>query len=190
MQLNLYHSKLAETLRGRNRVVAIAVMLLGTVLIQAMVIFYLAGRERVVLVPPQLEKSVWLKGDLVSRTYLEQMSLFFASLALNTTPENAGFMHQKLLRFVDPKSYGQLKTHLIKEADILKGRNIATVFNPVALEIDENNLSVDISGDLVTLVGKTETSSVRKTYHTQFINRNGQWFVSEFRELQNEKETS
>lgn len=162
-------------------------MLLGTVLIQALVIFYLAGRERIVLIPPQLEKEVWLKGDAVSRSYLEQMTLFFASLALNVTPENADFMHLRLLRLVDPKSYGQLKTHLTKEADVLKARNIATVFNPVALEIDENNFSVDISGDLVTLVGKTETSSVRKMYHTQFINRNGQWFVSEFRELHDEK---
>lgn len=187
MKLNLYHSKLADTFRQRNNLMLIAMLLLVTVSLQAFVIFYLSGRERVILVPPQLEQSVWIEGNKVSRSYLEQMTLFFSSLALNITPDNAGFKHQRLLQFIDPSVYGALKAKLAQEADVLKRRNLSTVFQPISLAINEDQAMVDIEGDFVTLIGQTETSSIRRTYRTQFLNRQGQWFVSEFKELNNEQ---
>lgn len=188
MKYQINYSQLSESLRVRNLTIAVAVMLLIATCIQSIVIFYLAGREKIIIVPPQLEQTVWLKGDKASRSYLEQMTLFFSSLALNVTPDNAAFKHQKLLRFIDPRIYSALKTKLAKDADVLKKRNISTVFQPVNLAINKEHLITEIEGDFITLVGQTQTSAIRKKYRTRFVNRQGQWFISEFREITHEQE--
>lgn len=183
MNAHIESSKLVEALQRKNIFFVASMVLVMTVCIQSFVIWHLSDKERIVLVPPQLEQSVWLKGDSVSSTYLEQMSLFFIQLALNVTPDNASFMHQQLLKRVEPSAYGALKTKLANDADVLKRRNISTTFYPVNFSINQAKNQVDVEGDFETRVGKTQTSFVRKTYRMTFSNRHGQWFVSEFREL-------
>lgn len=183
MQLGIYQSKLFDAIKRKNLFLGFSLLLGLTVCLQSFIIWSLANDEKIILVPPQLEQSVWLKGNEVSSNYLEQMSLFFTNLALNLTPDNADFMHQKILRLVDPKIYSELKAKLASDARELKQRNITTTFYPVNFAINKTKHQVDITGDFETQVGKTQTSLVRRTYRVRFNNHQGQWFISEFREL-------
>lgn len=90
-------------------------MLLNMMLFFAM--FIVIGRERIVVVPPVIEKPLWVTSSQVSSDYLSEMSLFFANLRLNVTGSNAASQRDILLRFVAPEHYNDIKAELLNEVD-------------------------------------------------------------------------
>ena len=66
-------------------------------LLSLVVILGLIGRERIIVVPPSLEKSFWVSGNTVSREYLEQMGAFVAWLVLDVSPSSIRWKTETLL---------------------------------------------------------------------------------------------
>src|SRR5690606_15531655 len=101
MLRNVWNQNLESVQKQRNWVVAFAlVMLLGNILLIAKVFYH---RERIIIVPAYLKQSFWAEGEVVSKEYLEEMTMFFANLVLNVTPESMEYQSKVVLKYVSPE---------------------------------------------------------------------------------------
>src|SRR4051812_33799533 len=117
MKYLLHHSRLQHLIQHRNGYLVLASGSILLNIILAIAFIMLSNNERIVMVPPSINKSFWVTANQVSPEYLSEMSLFFASLRFNITPSNAIMQREQLLRYVHPSLYESLKIELVAEAD-------------------------------------------------------------------------
>ena len=181
----LEQARLQHLLKNRNGylVLAFGSMILNIILSSFM--FFMVGRERIVIVPPEIQKSFWVTSGRVSPEYLSEMVLFLTSLSFNVTPNNAETQHSVLLRYVDSAYYEKLKIKLIEVEDKIKKEHITTSFYPNEVKVDTKKLIAKVSGDLVYTVGDIQIAPAHVTYLFGFSYKQGQLRITSFPEVKN-----
>jgi conjugal transfer pilus assembly protein TraE len=140
-------------------------------------------RERVVFMPPQIERGFWIEADQVSKEYLEQMGLFVVQLAFNATPASVDYQNAALLKYAAPEAYGALEKAGRLAAERLKRDQVSTVFAPRSVVHDkEGRPRVVFIGELVTYV--TDKLSGRKSVAilVEFRHSGGRTHITALRE--------
>ena len=99
-----------QAITERNRLLIGFAAAGGLSLLLGFSVFWLVGKERVVIVPPIVNRDFWVGTDTVSDSYLEQMSEFFSGLLLNVNPNSFKTRAEHLLQHVAPNAYPVLKT--------------------------------------------------------------------------------
>jgi conjugal transfer pilus assembly protein TraE len=173
--------------RRANRMLGTIVALLATCqLVSLVVIAGLAGAERTVLVPPNIDRTFWVTRDKASREYLEQMASYVSWLMLDVTPSTIDWKRNALLNWVAPDQHATLKTRMDLEAERLRSNNATTSFLIQQITADESDQSARITGRLRRQingadVGEPETRS----YLAQFQYTGGRVHLQTFKEIQN-----
>lgn len=181
-----YQDDLRE-LRARIRGHRLAMGVLALCLLVTLMITYsLVGAQRVVVTPPQVNKSFWVSGERVGNAYLEQMGGYVGWLMLDLTPASAAWKKDALLSFSSPEDYEALKLQMELEAERLRKINGSTYFQLQQLEPDEEAQTVLLTGRLRTLVNGLETSLLQKRYRVAFQFRGGRTHLKTFKEIGNE----
>lgn len=159
----------------------IGLILLSAIL--SLIIAFLIGREKIILVPPSINKTFWVSSNAVSPEYLQEMASFFAFLRFNVTPANASTQREMLLNYVEPSLYNDFNAALIKEADTLNNEHMTLSFYPIETKVDSKNLRVLITGDLVSTIGDITLTPKRMHYLLSFRYTEGRLWVSAFSEV-------
>ncbi|WP_126448281.1 type IV conjugative transfer system protein TraE [Sulfuricystis multivorans] len=157
-------------------------MLTVAVLIEAGTMSRLAGAEKTILVPPEINRSFWVSGNAVSKEYLEEMAYWYAGLALNITPTVSNYQNSLFLKYAAPSEYGRLQAEMGARAEFLKKNNAATQFIVRNITTDDKNLRVALSGMLVTWTSDKKAGERTATYMVGFKFMNGKLYVSDFKE--------
>lgn len=113
---------------------------------------------RIVIVPPTLKNEFWIEKGKASPEYLEQMSVFIATLAGNLSPRNAEYNVESLLGYIDDSRVMEVKDDLKAQALYIKKNNINQCFFPEHTSIDEPNQSVSILGRVTRHIGAIKVS--------------------------------
>lgn len=173
-----------DTATSMNRFLKLVTFMLATGLVlMALAVYHLAGRERTVLVPPTINKTFWVDADKVSGEYLQEMALFITHLDLDVTPESVGFQGETIVKYAAPETYGPLKASLAAYAAKIKKDGATTLFKPHDWAIDEQNMKVSINGNLATFIADKKVSDVQKSYLVEFAYRSGKIYVKSFQEV-------
>lgn len=176
---NLLHkSRLGTLWQQRNLMTGLALVLLGLNALQ--VIHPLFRADRVVLVPFDLKREVWVERNRISASYLEEMALMFAGLILENSPGSAPYKRDIVLRHTDPRTYSTLKGQLLEEADRLKRDHVTTSFQATDVRVKPESLHVELTGDLTRFVGEKRISQSRDTYAFSFDYRYGHLLIQTF----------
>ena len=112
----------ADIASARRASALLVLLLVGSMLANvtlAAFAMHMAGRERVVVVPPSISKTFWVESERVSAEYLEQMAYFLLQLTLNVTPQSIDHQSRVLLQYAAPASYGELRSVLATAAERL-----------------------------------------------------------------------
>lgn len=183
MELKVHQERLRDV-ESRNRRLSLVVLMMGLTLLLAMLsIISVIGRDRVVVVPPNLTKSFWVTSTKASPDYLEQMAAFVSWLILDVSPATIEWKSDILLSYVAPKTYGPLKSQQQLEAQRLKRLNASTYFQPQQLVVDEARQSVVVRGRLRTQINGADTTSDLKAYSVTFDFAGGRVHLESFKEL-------
>jgi len=183
MRESRYRSLFAEVLWRRNLwMVAALIMAVANLGLSSWVLVS-DTREKTIVVPPTLDKAFWVQGDDLSPDYLEQMAVYFASLALSYNPDNIRHQVSLFLRYADPQSYGALAAQLEGDAEKVERNRLASVFYPQEIRIKHR--MVALTGQLITLVGNKQTEQRQTAFLIAFTYRNGRLSVAKFMEVQN-----
>jgi conjugal transfer pilus assembly protein TraE len=173
--------------RKANRTLGTVLALLGTCqLISLVVIASIAGSERTVIVPPNIDRSFWVSKDKASREYLEQMAGYVSWLMLDVTPSTVDWKRNVLLNWVSPDQHAAMKTKMDLEADRLRTNNAATSFLIQQLTADEKEQSVLITGRLRRQINGTDIAEPEtRSYLAQFQYTGGRVHIQTFKEIAN-----
>lgn len=185
MLRNVWNQNLESVQKQRNWVIAFAlVMLLGNVLLTIKVFHH---RERVIIVPAYLKQSFWAEGEVVSKEYLEEMTMFFANLVLNVTPESIEYQSKIVLKYVSPEFHNILYQRLLGEGERLKKESLSTSFRPQEIKADNTKGEAIISGILTQYVGDKKAGQVKESYKATYGYSNGILMLTGFEVLDDEE---
>ncbi len=186
MKFSIAKTHLEKILVQRNGYMVLAFGSILLCLIQSAVMFFLIGREKIILIPPSIEKSFWVSSKTVSPEYLAEMTAFFANLRFNMTPDNVSIQRETILRYTDPVYYDSLKSQLVQEADKISDQHITMAFFPVNVKVSSKNLKAIIDGDLKTFVGDTVLPTKRVSYQVSYRYDSGRLLVKSFEEVKHD----
>lgn len=183
MKALIHQSRINQLFEQRNGYLVLASASLLLCLLLVVLCFYLSNRERIVVVPPTIERSFWVSNSEVSADYLSQMTTFLAYLRLNVTPDNVNNQRQLLLRYTDPAFYGPFNDQLVADQDRIAAEHVSSAFYPVGVEVDAKKLIAVITGDLTSSVGTTQIPPQRVTYAMHYRYVNGRLWLTQFEEV-------
>ena len=141
------------------------------------------NHEKTVLVPPSLERPVWVRSDKVSAAYLQEMSRYFSTLILNVTPKSVDSGIDVFLRYVSPAAFGKLRNSMELQAQRLKRNSVSTAFYPVDYQIKEKAREVVVMGDFITIVGTQKVPAQRRAWRLTYALSDGRLWITEFVEV-------
>ena len=138
-----------------------------------------AGRETVTVLVPAASGLSWEVGgngvgiDRAGARYLEDMARTVAVTLLTLTPENAGHVRLAAARLSHASARGAIGAWVEAEAARMAGRDMASAFYPTEIEADPARVSVEIAGELVTWIGREESSREDRRYPARLPHRRG-----------------
>lgn len=180
MRFLLYQKRLSNVNVQKNFLAGLAIVLLAIILLQTLLLFF--KQQRFIISPPELTQSYWVKGNQVSKSYVEEMALFFAHLLLDVTEANLLLQGEVLLRYVSPSAYGEFKNKLLNDHKRLKKQQLSLQFVPQTIEFVAP-LTVDITGFLANFVGAKKVAQFKETYRMMFVQKKGKLFLESFQTI-------
>lgn len=135
----------------RNAFLAISFCLAVSLIAISFFLFF--KQERIVVVPQNIDKAIWVQGSKVSPSYLEQQSLFLSQLLLNKTPQTVKDQNLQLLRFASPEFYGDLKEKLEQEQKKILEQGASFVFFLKTSEVFLDKMQVKLTGERQVYLG-------------------------------------
>lgn len=160
----------------RNVFAALVVIVSLAVLIQSCFLFF--KNERVIVVPPVVEKVFWVDSQTVSSTYLEQFGVFIGQLLLSKSTNSAEHQRTVLLRHSSPRFSSELRKRLIQEESVLSKQKTSYVFLPHSAEVDMDNLEVTLKGERSSYASGHCVSTEPEEYRIQFIFSGGRLLLN------------
>ena len=155
--------------RARDARLALAGLLTLSVLANLVLAHGLAGRERVTVLVPAVSGPAWEVGESwAGRRYLEDAARTAAVTLLTLTPENAGHVREAAARLSHASARGAIGAWLAAEAERMRRRDLSTAFYPRGIEIEADALAAEISGELVTWIGREEAFREKRRYRLAF----------------------
>lgn len=156
--------------------------LLGLAILLAVNNLRLTGREKTILEPPVRTQSVWVQGEKVSASYLEEMGQFIAHVMLDVTPRSIAVNQQTVLGWTHPAFHGELKNRMSLEEERLKRDNATTVFWPNQVVPDPDRMRVALIGELATYINDRKTSDVPQAWLAEFEFKGGRMLLKDWKE--------
>lgn len=138
--------------------------------------------EKTIVTPPVVTKAFWVKGDEISKEYIEQMADYFSQQLLTYQVDTAQSRFDTVLHFVDAQHYAEMKSRLGSDAERIKRNEMSSVFYSQGIHIKEK--SAIITGELVGMVGEQIVSRAQKNYEIKFAYNNGALTIESFQEVQ------
>lgn len=130
--------------------------------------FLFLRNERILVVPPVVEKEFWVDSESVSASYLEQFGFFIGQLLLNKSAHSAETHRAILSRHTQPNYLTALKQKLVEEEGVLKKQNASYVFYLNNIFADPKTLKVTLVGERQFFVGGKQTSQEKRAYTLHF----------------------
>jgi len=135
-------------------------------------VLFFRSKDRIILVPPKMEKAAWVDQDKVSESYLEQTGVFFATFAGNMSPINAEYNAKLLLEHTVPTAAAELKNEVTSQAAYFKKNNVTQAFFPEGVKVDSEKNFVSIEGQVIRYVGSTKIAQERAIINVKFKVKN------------------
>ena len=159
--------------RVRDVRLALAGLLVLSMTANLMLTMSFAGRETVTVLVPTAGPAWEVGGSAAGAgragaRYLEDMARTVAVTLLTLTPENASHVRLAAARMSHASARGAIGAWVEAEAARMAGHDMASAFYPTGIEADPERLAVEIAGELVTWIGREESSREDRRYRLSF----------------------
>ena len=173
MKLDQYMGELANRTGIKKVFWLLLAASVATTLMLTLILLAKKDRVQTVLVPPQIQRTISISNQDISREYLEEMSVFMTQQLLNTAPASIDGQYQVLLKYVDPRYYQALDKELNLTRRYVKRNNVATWFTPRRVTGYTHNNTVEIDGLFMVSQGEKVTQKFNRKLIVSFKNVDG-----------------
>lgn len=183
MHLKTYLDKF-DNLKAENRLLKFAVAVIGAGCVVSSVLSIMAVRhQKVILLPPAVDKRIVVHGSSVSPEYIELFSKYALGLFFNYTPEVFDDQIDDLLKLATPRYHSALKRETLTMKDNVKQLAITSVFYPKILRVNEKQQEIRIVGLLIQTAQGQEVERDEKIYRLKYQLINGRFYVDAIEEV-------
>lgn len=102
------------------------------------------GGTVVVMVPPEVDRSMWAAGNTASPEYMTKVAMPLIAYLANVHPESVDLSFKTFMGFVAPESAGVIQERLNADKSYILDRQMSRVFYPMQTQVVK---------DTVTLIG-------------------------------------
>jgi len=186
MDVNYFKKNVEKMQRQRNIITTFCFIVLMSNLL--LVILALTKRERIIVVPPSVEKEFWIEGKKFSPAYLEQFGVFLAQLLLNKSPESISLQNRILLRFIAPDYLPVFKRALQKEKDEMIQKDLSYLFFPDQVQVFPDKKQIVLEGNRIAYLGTEIFLNEKQRYILNFAFARGSLLLKELKkeEIEND----
>ncbi|KAA0574604.1 hypothetical protein FZ983_27270 [Azospirillum sp. B21] len=118
--------------QGENRLYRVLVPMQAAAIL-LLLVQLMQSRERIIIVPPELNGKAEVAYNSANTEYKEGIALFLAQLLGNITPENADFVKSAIGPFLDPSIYNDVMREVERQVNDFKVEHVAQSFKPKKL---------------------------------------------------------
>lgn len=174
-----------ETKVGISR--AFQLMLAGfmtSTLLLALHVTLHTDRDRVIMMPPQMDKTFWVDREGVSPEMMQDMGIFLVQLAYDVSPSSIEYQSKALLKYATPEAFGALQKAANVAAARMQEDQSTTVFNPRSYVVDQepDHKAVAFLGELKTYVTDNLVSTRSIAVMVKFKFDNGRLYIAQMKE--------
>ena len=156
----------------------VTLVLAGVIVYQGILLSEKVNNQKIVILPPKVDKEFWVAGNVVSKAYLEQMGQFVAFYLFNVDRNTAKTSIENILTYVEPKFYGEVRKMLHEQAEYIADNNIARVFYPSTIDVSQKGI-IKVIGILKDLIGNKVVNSRQVELTIGYKIKQGRfWIVS------------
>ena len=140
---------------------------------------YVSLHKTVAISPSGSSQSYEIGNDFASKTYLADLAMDVLGIYGNVTPDNIGYVRDRMLQFADGEGHGEIKTQFAEVEARVRREQVSTVWSPRDAIADPVTKTVIATGYVTTYLGSVLTSKVAKSYTIQFrVNSRGRAYVT------------
>ena len=177
----------SERRKVRDTRIVLAVLLGLSMGVNGLLSHGLAQRESMAVLVPAVSGPAWTVGETwAGRRYLEDTARTVAVTLLTLTPENALEVREAAARMSHASARGDIVSWVETEAAGLKRRDLSSAFYPMGIEVAANELAAEVTGELVSWLGREEVARARKRYRLVFAMDGGRIGLLRFEEREDE----
>ena len=156
----------------------VTLILSGVIVYQGILLSEKVNNQKVIVLPPKVDKEFWVAGNVVSKSYLEQMGQFVAFYLFNIDKDTAKISIENILTYVEPKFYGEVKKMLLEQVNYIIENDISRVFYPSIIDVSKKGI-IKVVGILKDIIGDKVVSSRQIELEIGYrINQGRFWIVS------------
>lgn len=179
--------KLMDMLRNMKQLQAITlVQLVSNVILSLGLVYALVTvsnmRERVVLVPPNLDKKAQIAWAGADKEYLKSFGLYMATLVGNIQPKSSAVVLDSVGVFMAPTIYNDFRRQLLAviEDPVFKSSGSVISFLPSSVQYEHETTRVFVTGTIITSTAGSQKYQKQVTYEIGTVIREGRPTVNHF----------
>lgn len=180
MDNKIHMGNIHNILKQRNLFLAIALgLLFANIFLSLKIVFQ---SERIILAPG-LKQKVWLSRNLVSNSYLEEMTNIYLSNLLDINSKNIAYKKSLIMSNISTKDTESVKSitdYFNKSEEKYKKFDLITYFTVKQIQIDIEKLETIATGILTSSYGKHGMNVNEEKYRLSFDYHNGTLMLKSF----------
>ncbi len=139
-------------------------------------------RDRVVLVPPNMDAKAVIAWNYADREYLKSFGLFIANLVGNIQPKSSTVVLDSVSAFMDPSIYTDFRRQLLAviEDPVFKASGSVISFLPASIQYEPETSRVFVTGTLITSTSGAQKYQKQVVYEVGASIRSGRPWVTHF----------
>ncbi|KLR58984.1 hypothetical protein OX89_04130 [Diaphorobacter sp. J5-51] len=179
--------KLISALRNMKQLQSLTIAMVCSNIILAMGVSYAMvalgnNHERVVLVPPNLDKKAEIAWTSANREYIKSFGLYMATLVGNVQPKSSTVVLDSVSAFMDPAIYTDFRKQLmtIIEDPVFKASGSVISFLPSSIQYEVETSRVFVTGAIITSTAGSTKYTKNVIYELGVRIREGRPWVTHF----------
>lgn len=150
-----------------------------------MIIIYLVwilstriNEQKIVFMPPKvITQEMWVKGNEVSKSYLQDMGQFIASNLLNITKDNAKNNVDNIMHLIEPQFYNKVRAELIAQTEYIINNSISRTFFVSSVNADTKGL-IKVMGVIKDIIGNKVVNSENYIVEIGYKMEQGRFWIN------------
>ncbi len=142
MKMQKFLSDFKNTKASNNFLRFLILVLVMVIAVEGAVMLNLMDKQRVIVVPINVDRKFSITGDSASPEYVEMMVRQIVYLKENFTPETVKENFKAFLSLISPRYYNQVEEKLMNTANELIKYQISQVFFPKEVFVKGNTATV------------------------------------------------
>lgn len=179
--------KFQDALRNMSQLQAISkALVLSNVIMAAGLVYAFVAlngvRERVILVPPSMDKRAEIAWKSADKEYLKSFALYIATLVGNIQPKSSTVVLDSVSAFMDPSIYTDFRRQLLTliEDPLFKASGSVISFIPSSIQYETETSRVFVTGSLITSTSGAQKYQKNVVYEVGAEVREGRPWVTHF----------